>query len=175
MNVIGYSDDPVFQPAATLFSIKRVFIHGLLFHSAGLDCQGCQALRKIIMELTCQAPAFLLVSRNQLGRQSSKILFSFPNPFFDQFAGGNITVAGAKTLQTALMAYYRLAVVFNPADLSIPPLNPKLNFAWFQLLTGIMIMPVPYITIFRHDNFFEKRRVVNEITGRVAADALTGG
>jgi len=142
MNIIGNSDDTVFMSAA-LSSIKRLFIHDLLFHFAGLDCQGCQPLRQIIMELACQASAFLLVSRNQLGRQTSKILLPYPDTFFHPFPGGNITVAGAKTLQMPLGVDYRLAVVFDPADLAIPPLNPELYLAGFQFLTGIMIMLVP--------------------------------
>ena len=48
-----------------------------------------------------------------------------------QFAGSNITLTGAKTMQTSLMVCQRLATGFNPADLSIPPSDPKLNLAWF--------------------------------------------
>jgi hypothetical protein len=73
-----------------------------------------------------------------------------------EFAGRNIAVAGAKTPQAALIVCHRLAAVFNPADLSVPSLNTKLNLVCFWLLSRITIMLVPYITILRCDNLSEK-------------------
>ena len=88
-------------------------------------------------------------------------------------------VSGFEVYAERIAAMFRdrpavLADVVEGADFAIPPFDPELNLAGFQFLARIMIMPFPKITVLRHDNFLEKRRIVHELSGREAADTLTG-
>ena len=118
------------------------------------------------------------VGRFQFGRALSYQLFQLlavlMEFLFSLLAGSDVAIADSAAEQGALLVGYRLAEMFDPADLAIAPQDAELDLA--ALLAGFFPqMLCPGLAVLGKDNLVQELRVGEEFSRGVAADALARG